>query len=143
MTARSLEEAVEEGHAALAATGCGDVEPFLALYSDSDDITFGNPFGPFVRGRGAVRDEAERAASRYQDGEVVGFERVATHIDNKLACVAEVEHLRARLRGNDDFATVALRATSVYRQEDGVWRLVHRHADPITTPQTAESVIGH
>ena len=24
----------------------------------------------------------------------------------------------------------------------GIWRLVHRHADPITTPQAVESVIG-
>jgi ketosteroid isomerase-like protein len=31
--------------------------------------------------------------------------------------------------------------TSIFRKEDGVWRLVHRHADPITSPRPAESVI--
>jgi ketosteroid isomerase-like protein len=142
MTARSLEEAVEESHAALGATGSGDVEPFMALYSDVDDITFGNPFGPFVRGKAAVREAAEGAASRYRDGQVVGFERVATHLGDRLGCVAEVEHLRAKIGGSDSPVSIALRATSVFRDEDGIWRLVHRHADPITMPQAAESVIG-
>jgi hypothetical protein len=41
----------------------------------------------------------------------------------------------------DDLATVALRVTSIFRPEDGSWKIVHRHADPITTPQSPESVI--
>ena len=142
MTARSLEEAVEEAHAALGATGRGDIEPFMALYSDGDDITFGNPFGPFVRGKKAVREAAEGAASRYRDGQVVGFERVATHLSDRLACVAEVERLQAEVGGSESTVSIALRATSVFREEDGIWRLVHRHADAITTPPVAESVVG-
>ena len=58
-----------------------------------------------------------------------------------LACVVEVERFRARVGEADDLASVALRVTSVFRREQGAWRLAHRHADPITTPQAAESVI--
>jgi ketosteroid isomerase-like protein len=36
---------------------------------------------------------------------------------------------------------VSLRVTSILRAEDGTWKIVHRHADPISTPQPAESVI--
>lgn len=36
---------------------------------------------------------------------------------------------------------LSLRVTSIFRHEGGVWRLVHRHADPITTTRPAESVI--
>jgi hypothetical protein len=72
MTARSLEEAIQESHAALGAISSGDVEPYMALYSDGDDITLGNPFGPFVRGTEAVRGAGQRAASRYRDGQVAG-----------------------------------------------------------------------
>lgn len=39
MTARSLDEAIEESHAALGAISNGDVEPFMALYSDGEDVT--------------------------------------------------------------------------------------------------------
>jgi hypothetical protein len=29
----------------------------------------------------------------------------------------------------------------IFRPEDGVWKVVHRHADPITTDQPIESVL--
>jgi hypothetical protein len=29
----------------------------------------------------------------------------------------------------------------IFRPEDGTWKVVHRHADPISTPQPAESLI--
>jgi hypothetical protein len=32
--------------------------------------------------------------------------------------------------------------TSLYRHEADGWRLVHRHADPITTIRSADSVAG-
>jgi ketosteroid isomerase-like protein len=114
----------------------------MALYSDSEDVALGNPFGPFVRGREAVRGAGERAASRYRDGQVAGFERVAAHVADGLACVAEVETFRAKAGGSASPASVRLRVTSAYRQEDGIWRPVRRHAGPITTPRAADSVIG-
>jgi len=35
-----------------------------------------------------------------------------------------------------------VRVTSVYERLKGQWRVVHRHADPITNPRPAESVLG-
>jgi hypothetical protein len=29
----------------------------------------------------------------------------------------------------------------IFRPEEGTWKVVHRHADPITTEQPAESVV--
>jgi hypothetical protein len=34
-----------------------------------------------------------------------------------------------------------VRVTTIFRPEEDTWKAVHRHADPITTPQPAESVI--
>jgi ketosteroid isomerase-like protein len=47
----------------------------------------------------------------------------------------------AKMGGRDDVAPVSLRVTSIFRNEDGRWRLVHRHADPITSGRGPDSVI--
>ena len=142
MSAQDLDEAIEASHAALAAISCGDVEPYMTLYSDAPDVTVGNPFGPFAVGKEAIRAAGERAASNYRDGEVERFDRVATHVVDGMACVVEVEHFTTKVGGSNTPTSISLRVTSLFRQEGGSWRLVHRHADPITTTRPAESVIG-
>lgn len=136
-----LDSAIEQSHLALGEIAKGNPEPFEALYSQRDDVTLGNPFGPFARGRQNVLSTAEGAASRYRDGEIVGFEPITRHVTADLACIVEVERFRAKVGGSDNLSTIALRVTSIFRPEDGAWKLVHRHADPITTPQPSESVI--
>ena len=42
------------------------------------------------------------------------------------------EKILARHAGRDEPDRGANRATHVYRREDGVWKLVHRHADRLT-----------
>ncbi len=53
----------------------------------------------------------------------------------------EVERYRARLGGSEDVASVAPRVTTIFRPVDGTWKIVLRHADPITTARSVESVI--
>jgi ketosteroid isomerase-like protein len=136
-----LEETIDRCHRDLATLLNGDASPWRETFSQRGDVTLGNPFGPFVRGIDDVMSTAQAAADRYRDGEIVGFERVGSYVSNDLACIAEVERFRARVGGSDSVADVALRVTSTFRREDGVWRLVHRHADPITTPQLDESIL--
>ena len=83
----------------------------------------------------------ERAASYYRDGEVIGFENVAKYVTPDLAYIVEVERYKAKVGGSEDIVPVALRVTSIFRPEDGVWKLVHRHADPIASVRPAESVV--
>jgi ketosteroid isomerase-like protein len=141
MTSHELADAIDEGHAAVAEVIRGNFEPIMALYSQRADITLGNPFGPFARGREAATAAVSGAASRYRDGEVLGIELVALHVSDTLACVVEVERFRVKVGGREELANVTLRATSVFRLEEGRWHLVHRHADPINSPRPAESVI--
>lgn len=132
---------IDASHRALAEFVRGNPEPVKALFSRQDDVCLGNPFGPFVRGRTAVDATADRAAAHYRDGEVVGFESVSSYSAGDLACYVEVERYRARIGGGSALSLVALRVTTVLRREEGAWRIVHRHADPITTGKSAESVI--
>ncbi len=136
-----LDSAIEQSHVALSKIARGNAEGYEALFSERDDVTLGNPFGPFAHGRQKVLETLAGAAARYRDGEIVGFDLIARYVTDDLACVVEVERFRAKVGGRDDLATIALRATSVLRPEGGAWKLVHRMADPITTPQPSESVI--
>jgi ketosteroid isomerase-like protein len=137
-----LDAVIAASRQAVGAVIRGDAGPIHALYADDDDVTLGNPFGPFVRGRAAVTATTADAASRYRDGELLDFQPVARYVVDDLATVVEVERFRARLGDATEPAELALRVTSVYRRGPDGWRLVHRHADPITTARPTGSLLG-
>jgi ketosteroid isomerase-like protein len=140
--AQEQELPLEEYHRAGREITNGNPEVYKSLYSRRDDVTLANPFGPFARGWSDVSATLDRAAQNYRDGEVVGFENVSTVATADLAYTVEIERYRARVGGAEEMAPVAIRVTTVYRREDGVWKVVHRHADPITAPRPPESVLG-
>lgn len=133
---------LEEYHRAGLEITNGNAEGYKALYSRSDDVTLANPFGPPARGWSDVSATLDRAAANYQDGEVVGFENVSTVLSSGLAYIVEIESYRARVGGAAEMTPVAVRVTTVFRREDGAWKVVHRHADPITARRPPESVIA-
>ena len=141
MSASELDQLIEEQHLALDAFVKGNHEPLAELLSRGDDVTLGNPFGPFVRGYEQAVETMKRAATNYRDGEASGFDQQSSYVTADLACIVEVERYTAKVAGQQEVTPVSLRCTSVFRRENGVWRLVHRHADPITTAQSAASVI--
>lgn len=138
----ALEAAVSESHEALRRILNGDPSGYAALFADRADITLGNPFGPFGKGRAAVLAALANAANKYRDGSVVRVERVAVYGSGNIRVLVEIEHDRAKLGNSPDFADFAARVTSVYELIGSRWKLVHRHADPITSPRSAESVLG-
>jgi ketosteroid isomerase-like protein len=142
LNAQEVDSAIQQSHAALAAILKGDPSLYKVLFSDQDDVTLGNPFGPFIHGRSKVEETATAAASNYRDGEVTAVELVAKYVSGDLACVVEVERGRAKVGGANESVPLALRVTSLFRLKGGAWKLVHRHADPITTARPASSVIN-
>jgi ketosteroid isomerase-like protein len=136
-----LDKVVEQYHLALDELLKGSAQGYKKLFSHRDDVTLANPFGPPVRGWDEVALTLERAASYYRDGEATGFENVAKYVTAELAYTVEMERMQAKVEGRDDVTPIAARVTSIFRPEEGTWKVVHRHADPITTPQPAESVI--
>jgi ketosteroid isomerase-like protein len=132
---------LEEYHRAGLEITNGNPAVYKALYSRRDDVTLANPFGPPARGWSDVSKTLDRAAANYRDGEVVGFENVSLVTIPDLAYTVEVESYRARVGGAQQKASVALRVTTVFRREEGVWKVAHRHADPITATRPPESVV--
>ena len=140
-TAEHFDDALKQYHLALDVFVRGDSGPLKALFSRGDDVTLGNPYGPFVRGFSDAEQRMDRAASNYRDGAATGFDNLAKSVTGDLAHVVETEHFTAKVAGRNDIVPITLRVTSIFRAEDGVWRVAHRHADPIATDQPPESVI--
>ena len=132
---------VERYHLALGEFVKGNPEPVKEMVSHKDDVTLANPLGPPTRGWDEVAKTIEHAASTIRDGEIIGFEIVSKLVTPELAYILEIERQEAKLGANDELTPFALRVTMIFRPEDGQWKLVHRHADPITTPQPVESMI--
>jgi ketosteroid isomerase-like protein len=119
----------------------GNAQSANELFSHREDVTLANPYGPPVRGWEEVAAVGEHAASQFRDGEIVGFETIEKYVTDDLACVVRVERARAKVGGSEDITPITLRVTMIFRPEEGEWKILHRHADPITTPRPAESVI--
>jgi ketosteroid isomerase-like protein len=136
-----VDELIEQFNLAQGEVAKGNPEPALRLFSHREDMTLANPLSPPVRGWERVTEVSGRAASQFRDGEMVGFETIERHVTDELAYVVRVERARAKVGGSEDITPIALRATMIFRPEEGEWKVVHRHADPITIPQPAESVI--
>jgi mannose-6-phosphate isomerase-like protein (cupin superfamily)/ketosteroid isomerase-like protein len=129
----SFDDRLDRYHRAVDAFSRGDPEPVKELYSETDDVTLANPFGPARRGRAAVNGALDYASGRMSDGQVVGFDELARYASNDLATILEVEHWRARIGDRDSVEPFDLRVTTTFRRERGEWRIVHRHADPFST----------
>jgi ketosteroid isomerase-like protein len=151
-TVDNLDRAIENWRLATAEFIRGNPLPAQESFSHRADVTLANPLGPaspeigpVAHGWEQVALSQEHAASRFTDGADVDFEIVQKYVSAKLACVVLIERMKANVLGRGDAppsaARVALRVTMTFRPEDGEWKVVHRHADPITTPQPAESVI--
>ena len=141
MSTFDFDAVVEQYQRALGEFVKGNPEPGNMLWSHREDVTLANPLGPVVRGWEQVAVAGERAASQIRAGEIVGFEIVAKYVTAELAYLVQIEREKAKLGVRQDITPYALRVTMIFRPEDGTWKVVHRHADPITTAQPAESVL--
>jgi len=136
-----VDELIEQYHLALGEFLKGNPEPVKNLYSHREDATIANPYGPPVRGWEQVVHTLEHAASLRRDGEIVSIEVISKGVTPTLAYLVEIERAKAKVGNREDVTPYALRATMIFRPEEGTWKVVHRHADPITTAQPAESVL--
>jgi ketosteroid isomerase-like protein len=138
----NVDELIEQYYRAQREFLRGNPQPVKNLFSQRDDVTLANPYGPPVRGFDEVSKTIEHAASLRSDGTFVEWQIVAKYVSAELAYVVQIERAEAKVGAREEISPLAVRATMNFRpEEDGEWKIVHRHADPITTPQPAESVI--
>jgi ketosteroid isomerase-like protein len=115
----------------------GDVEPRLAMWTRNEPVTV---FGAWLSDSGweDVLKVFRGIATRFSNCTSYEFELIAAGAIGDMAYMAGFEHTSCSINGEP--RTYTLRATHVYRREDGEWKIVHRHGDevvPITADQEA------
>ena len=118
-------------HEAEVALHNGDARPRRALWSRHDPVSV---LGAQRNAHGQRElDELFAAlAASFSDCASYRFELQACDVLGDMAYTAGLEHTSTSIGGQPRSYT--LRATQVYRREDGEWKVAHRHGDMIAAP---------
>jgi ketosteroid isomerase-like protein len=111
------------------------------MFSHREDVTLANSIAPPALGWEQVAATMEHASSQVRDGEIYGFGIVSKYVTPELAYIVWIERNKGRGGGSQDIVPIPLRVTMIFRPEDGTWKIVHRHADPITRVRPIESIV--
>jgi ketosteroid isomerase-like protein len=127
-------QAIERYHSACDAFAIGDPAAIKALYARGEDVLLANPFGGASRGWTAVSQALDFASSNFREGKPVRFEEISCYSGANLVTLFEKEHWETKVGGRNELSPFDLRVTTTFRMDDGEWKIVSRHADPLTTP---------
>lgn len=129
-----IEQAIEQYHSANDAFAIGDPAPYKALYARTEDVLLANPFGGSSLGWTAVSRAMDFASSNFREGKPVQFQEVTRYAGADLVTLFENEHWETKVGGRSELSPFDLRVTTTFRLEGDEWKVVSRHADPLTTP---------
>ncbi len=110
----------------------GNVEPWLAMWSQHDPVTV---FGSWVSKAGwdDLNPLFHALAGRVSDCESGDIDLVAAGASGDLAYTVTYERTSASVNGVAKAYT--LRVTQIYRREEGEWKLAHRHGDELASDE--------
>lgn len=145
ITAEDVAELVQRCDAAANVLIRGDVRGYLRLFTHADDYTLLPPFGGAPRHGFDTSDRAVEELASFFMGGTAEVELVQSYVSGDQVVVVLIERQHGTVGGLPD-QDWSLRVTMVFRREESDWRLVHRHADPLThelgLQQTAEIARG-
>lgn len=114
----------------------GDAEPIKALWSHADDVTLMGALGGHERGWAAIGSRLSLVARMNKlGGSHEGDEVLTTIVGADLALMVRIEHIPNSGAGSGAGVVTHLRVTHTARCENGGWRIVNRHADPLVENQ--------
>lgn len=122
----AVRAAAQRFYAALNALFAGDTAPMDAVWSHADDVTYMGPYGDYRIGWAQVRESwLEQTAMKLGGG--VEPDDIRLNLGINLAIVHNLEIGHVFPAGHDE--PVHLRATNMFRKEDGRWKMIGHHAD--------------
>lgn len=126
----TLRPFLEELREALTAVANGDPEPMKALCSHTESVSQCGLWGGAESGWAEVGERWEWVASQFVPGPgEVTSETAFLTVSGDMAYGVFIEHWWVRLKSRSEPAELMIRATLIFRREDGEWKAVHRHGD--------------
>ncbi len=118
----------------------GDSGPRKMLWSHEDPVTVLGA-ARTVSGWHEVESLFDWLGSNFSNGDLYELDVTAANVSGDLGYVVGAEHSRASV-GGEASAPIELRVTLIFRREDGEWKEVHRHADPIPGIRSTDEQLG-
>ena len=120
----------------------GDPTLWKQNASQRDDVTIMGGWGAYEQGWDEAGPRYDWAAARFREsGAEVKVEYLASGVSGDLGYTVAIERSEALVAGQDEPAAMALRVTHLFRREDGIWKLIHRHADPLIDKTAPDTVL--
>ena len=129
--ADTLQPFLDQLRQALTAVANGDPEPMKALCSHSDDISQCGFWGGVESGWAEVSERWDWVAAQFVPGKgAVTSENAFLTMSSDMAYGVFIERWWGQFTSRPEEPTeLMIRATLIFRREDGVWKAVHRHGD--------------
>lgn len=118
----------------------GDAGPRKALWSHKDPVTVLGA-AKTVRGWTEVEALFDWLASNFSHCVSYELDVTAAGVSGNVGYIVGSEHTTASV-GDEAPVPYALRVTLIFRREDGVWKEVHRHADPMPGVASTQELLG-
>lgn len=120
----------------------GDTALWMQNASRRNDVMIMGAWGAHEKGWPEVKARYDWAGARFRDsGAKLQVEYLTAVHSGDLAFTTAIERAEVKVAGQDKAAPMALRVTHIFRKEDGAWKLILRHADPLVAKTSPESVL--
>ena len=119
--------AADEFYSALNVMFTGELGPMKKVWSHQDDVTYMGPGGGFRVGWKQVLADWEKQAALKLGGKVEP-KRMRITVGRDLAIVSNLE-IGMNVTADGKTRKVTIRATSLFRNESGKWKMIGHHTD--------------
>jgi ketosteroid isomerase-like protein len=133
MSDEARAELIDRWSAAAQAYMDGDLRTYARLANHASEYLLMPPYGGDPRPGFDGSDEAVDWLARTFHGGTAQVEVFGAYASGDLAVLVIVERQHGAV-GELPSQDWSMRVTLVFRREGGDWRLLHRHADPLTRP---------
>lgn len=119
----------------------GNAEAFKACWLAQPQVSIFGGWGAYEQGWDQVGPRLDWAAARFTGGQI-GQEVLSMSCSGDVGYTVSLERGDVTVTGQEVAAPILLRVTHIYHRENGVWGIVHRHADPVTEKTAPTAILG-